>query len=157
MLPAKGQLPHDEACRSLRTSPAFGRLPTVLGSQAAVARIPSLSFVCVAIESRFHVLFSESGRGECSSGRNDAPGLRVVGAKLRLHQYFWSQNLTFQSQKATMHPDFRALASTRMRPGNHSPPRAARRAVIHRVKSEYERFDCISDMHKIWVKVQQRM
>ena len=35
-----------------------------------------------------------------------------------------------------------------MRPVNHSPTRAARRAVIHRVESEYERFDCISDMHK---------
>ena len=35
-----------------------------------------------------------------------------------------------------------------MRPVNHSPTRAARRAVIHRVESEYERFDCSSDMHK---------
>ena len=35
-----------------------------------------------------------------------------------------------------------------MRPVNHSPTRAARRTVIHRVESEYERFDCISDMHK---------
>ena len=25
---AKGQVPHDEACRSLRTSTVFGRLPT---------------------------------------------------------------------------------------------------------------------------------
>ena len=31
----------------------------------------------------------------------------------------------------------------------------ARRAVIHRVESENERFDCISDMHKFGVKVQQ--
>ena len=42
-----------------------------------------------------------------------------------------------------------------MRPVNHSPTRAARRAVIHRVESEYERFDCISDMHKFGVKMQQ--
>ena len=35
--------------------------------------------------------------------------------------------------------------------------RSARRAVIHRVESEYERFDCISDMHKFRVKVQQFM
>ena len=50
-------------------------------------------------------------------------------------------------------------ASTRMRPVNHSATRAARRAVIHRVESEYdyERFDCISDMHKFGVKVQQFM
>ena len=51
-----------------------------------------------------------------------------------------------------------SYASTRMRPVNHSPTRAARRAVIHRVESEYERmrkFDCISDMHKFGVKVQQ--
>ena len=48
-----------------------------------------------------------------------------------------------------------SYASTRMRPVNHSPTRAARRAVIHRVESEYERFDCISDMHKFRVKVQQ--
>ena len=34
---------------------------------------------------------------------------------------------------------------------NHSPTRAARRVVIHRVESEYERFDCISDMHKFGV------
>ena len=46
-----------------------------------------------------------------------------------------------------------SYASTRMRPVNHSPTRAARRAVIHRVESEYERFDCISDMHKFGVKV----
>ena len=39
-------------------------------------------------------------------GRNDAPGPRVIGAKLRLHQVFWSQNLAFQSQNATMRPDF---------------------------------------------------
>ena len=38
-----------------------------------------------------------------------------------------------------------SYASTRMRP------------VIHRVESEYERFDCISDMHKFGVKVQQFM
>ena len=50
-----------------------------------------------------------------------------------------------------------SYASTRMRPVNHSPTRAARRAVIHRVESEYERFDCISDMHKFGVKVQQFM
>ena len=48
-----------------------------------------------------------------------------------------------------------SYASTRMTPVNHSPTRAARRAVIHRVESEYERFDCISDMHKFGVKVQQ--
>ena len=53
--------------------------------------------------------FSESGRENCSSGRNDAPDLRVLGAKLRLHQVFWSQNLAFKSQNATMRPDFRAL------------------------------------------------
>ena len=47
-----------------------------------------------------------------------------------------------------------SYASTRMRPVNHSPTRAARRAVIHRVESEYERFDCISDMHKFGVKAQ---
>ena len=35
--------------------------------------------------------------------------------------------------------------------------RAAQRAMIHRVKSEYERFDCISDTHKFGVKVQQLM
>ena len=51
-------------------------------------------------------MFSESGREECSSCRNDAPGLRVLGAKLRLHQVFWSHNLAFQSQNATMRPDF---------------------------------------------------
>ena len=50
-----------------------------------------------------------------------------------------------------------SYASTRMRPVNHSPTRAARRAVIHSVESEYERFDCISDMHKFGVKVQQFM
>ena len=48
-----------------------------------------------------------------------------------------------------------SYASTRMRPVNHSPTRAARRAVIHRVESEYERFDCISDMYKFGVNVQQ--
>ena len=41
--------------------------------------------------------------------------------------------------------------------GESQPTRAARRAVIHRVESEYERFDCISDMHKFRVKVQQLM
>ena len=49
-------------------------------------------------------------REECSSGRNDAPGLRALGAKLRLHQVFWSQNLAFQSQNATMRPDFSSPA-----------------------------------------------
>ena len=53
-----------------------------------------------------------SGREECSSGRNDAPGLRVLGAKLRLHQVFWSQNLAFQSQNATMRPDFSSPVSS---------------------------------------------
>ena len=71
-----------------------------------LARLTSLSFVRVGNESRFYFLFSESGREECSCGRNDAPGLRVLGAKLRLHQVFWSQNLAFHSQNATMHPDF---------------------------------------------------
>ena len=51
-------------------------------------------------------MFSESGREECSSGRNGAPGLQVLGAMLRLHQVFWSQNLAFQSQNATMRLDF---------------------------------------------------
>ena len=41
-----------------------------------------------------------------------------------------------------------SYANTRMRPVYHSPTRAARRAVIHHVESEYERFDCISDLHK---------
>ena len=54
----------------------------------------------------FLSLLFRSGREECSSGRNDAPGLRVLGAKLRLHQVFWSQNLAFQSQTATMRPEF---------------------------------------------------
>ena len=71
-----------------------------------LARLTSLSFVRVGNEGRFWFLFSESGREECSSGRNDAPDLRVLGAKLRLHQVFWSQNLAFQSQNATMRPDF---------------------------------------------------
>ena len=71
-----------------------------------LARLTSYSFVRVGNESRFEFLFSESGREECSSGRNDAPGLRVLGATLRLHQVFWSQNLAFQSQNATMRPDF---------------------------------------------------
>ena len=30
VLTAKGQVPHDEACRSLRTSTVFGRLPTAV-------------------------------------------------------------------------------------------------------------------------------
>ena len=46
-----------------------------------------------------------------------------------------------------------SYASMRMRPVNHSSTRAAQRAVIHRVESEYERFDCISDMHQFGVKV----
>ena len=48
-----------------------------------------------------------------------------------------------------------SCASTRRSPVNHSPMRAARRAVILRVESEYELFDCISDMHIFGVKVQQ--
>ena len=71
-----------------------------------LARLTSLSFAQVGKEGRFQFLFSESGREECSSGRNDAPGLRVLGAKLRLHQVFWSQNLVYQSQNATMRLDF---------------------------------------------------
>ena len=58
----------------------------------------------------FLIFVSKSGGEECSSGRNDAPGLRVLGAKLRLHQVFWSQNLAFQSQNATMRPDFSSPA-----------------------------------------------
>ena len=54
--------------------------------------------------------FSEPGREECSSGRNDAPRLRVLGAKLRLYQIFWSQNLNFQSKNATMRPNFSSPA-----------------------------------------------
>ena len=85
VLTAKGQVPHDEACRSLRTS-------TVSFSNCShhkqLGRLTPLSFVRVGSESRFLFLFSESGREECSSGRNDAPGLRVLGAKLRLHKVF---------------------------------------------------------------------
>ena len=72
-------------------------------SHKQLARLSSLSFVRVWKWKPFliHVF-----RRECSCGRNDAPGLRVLGAKLRLHQVFWSQNLAFQSQNATMRPDF---------------------------------------------------
>ena len=80
----------------------FNRLPTaVTTSQRDSRRSLSSELGTKAVS-----LFSESGREECSSGRNDAPGLRVLGAKLRLHQVFWSQNLAFQSQNATMRPDF---------------------------------------------------
>ena len=100
----------DKACRSLhrlhRSSTVFGRLPTIPYRHKQLARLTSVTFVRVGNESRFKFLFSESGREECSSGRNDAPGLRVLGAKLRLHQVFWSQNLAFQSQNATVRPDF---------------------------------------------------
>ena len=40
-----------------------------------------------------------------------------------------------------------------MRPMNHSPMHAARKAMIHRVESKFECFDCISNMHKVEVKV----
>ena len=69
---AKGQLPHDEACRSLRTSiDSFRSTPNC--SHKQLARTTSLSLVRVGNESRIQFLFSESGREECSSGRNDAP------------------------------------------------------------------------------------
>ena len=51
VLTASGQVPHDEACRSLRTSTVFGRLPTCRHQQ--LARLTSLSFVRVGNESRF--------------------------------------------------------------------------------------------------------
>ena len=49
-------------------------------------RLTSVSFVRVGNESRFSFLFSDS-REECSSGRNDAHGLRVLGAKLRCTKF----------------------------------------------------------------------
>ena len=79
-------------------------LPTAVTSSYQASR-RSLSFEWT-VESCFLFLFSESGREECSSGRNDAPGLQDLGTKLRLHQILWSQNLIFQSQNATMCPDF---------------------------------------------------
>ena len=100
---ATGQVPHDEACRSLRTPTVFGRLPTA-GTSKIWWDSRRSSFVQVGNEGRFWFLFSESGREECSSGRSDAPGPRVLGAKLRLHQVFWSQNLAFQSQKCDCAP-----------------------------------------------------
>ena len=109
---ANGQVPHDETCRSLRTSTVKFSVDSQLQAQATeLVRQASLSFVRVGNEGRFWFLFSESGREECSSGRSDAPGLRVLGAKLRLHQVFWSQNLAFQSQNATMRPDFSSPAA----------------------------------------------
>ena len=111
VLTTNGQVPHDEACRSLGTSTVFGRLQA---QATELARLTSLSFVRVGNEGRFWFLFSESGREECSSGRNDAPGLRVLGAKLRLHQVFWSQNLALQSQNATMRPEFSSPGSAQL-------------------------------------------
>ena len=105
VLTANGQLPHDEVCRSTIAQ----RLATVFGHSQlqSLARLtPDTLFRAGGNRKPFLIVFSESGREECSSGRKDAPGLRVLGAKLRLHQIFWSQNLTFQSQNATMRPDF---------------------------------------------------
>ena len=123
MLTANGQVPHDEACRLLRTST---ETPNCRHKQACNWR-DSRRSLSSDLEtnskavSRF--LFSESGREECSCGRNDAPGLLVLGAKLRLHQVFWSQNLAFQSQNATMRPDF------------SSPEKALVRVVSHPVRA----------------------
>ena len=50
-----------------------------------------------------------------------------------------------------------SYGSTRMRPMNHGPTHGTRRAVIPGVESEYERLNCISDMHQFEVKVQQLM
>ena len=50
-----------------------------------------------------------------------------------------------------------SYASTRMRLVNHSPTRAVRRAVIPRVESKYERFDCISNMQKFGVNLPKLM
>ena len=107
-LTTKGQLPHDESCRSLRMQFSFD---SQMQSQAAGETHVAL-FRPSWKRKPFLILFSESGREECSSGRNDAPSLRVLGAKLRLHQVFWSQNLAFQSQNATMRPDFSSPASS---------------------------------------------
>ena len=84
MLIAKGQVPRDEACRSLRKSTVFGRLPTAV----TTSQRDSCRSLSPELEAKAVSKFSESGREECSSGRNDAPGLRVLGAKLRLHQVF---------------------------------------------------------------------
>ena len=103
VLTANGQLPHDKVCRSTQ------RLVTVFGHsqlQSLARLMPVAPFRASENRKPFLIFFSESGREECSSGRNDAPGIRVSGAKLRLHQFFWSQNLTFQLQNATMRPDF---------------------------------------------------
>ena len=187
-----GQVPHDEGCRSLRTSTVFGRLPTAGTSNwrdsrhcllseletKAVSNFCIDSFhitwwlwkpvqldghldwlhfdtywslnnctcscmkhwhdsfrsrgikmesIKVAIQLHWFLwppryvklVYSESGRENCSSGRNDEPDLRVLGAKLRLHQVFWSQNLAFKSQNATMRPDFSSPADPRGRVEPH--------------------------------------
>ena len=85
---------------------SFRSTPNCRPRDKQPARHASLSFVRVGNESSFQFLFLESGPEDYSSGRNDAPGLRVLGAKLRLHQVFRSQNLAFQSQNATMRPDY---------------------------------------------------
>ena len=80
VLTANGQLQHDEDIRERDGS--RGRQFSVdsqLWSQAASkTHVAPFCMSEWAIESRFQLLFSEPGREEYSSGRNDAPGLRVL-------------------------------------------------------------------------------
>ena len=106
VLTAKVQLPHDEACRWLRTSTVFGRLPTAITSSKRDSRHSLSSELETKAVSNFcfQKLVAKNVH-LVPMMRNDAPGLQVLGATLPLHQVFLSQNLAFQSQNATMRPD----------------------------------------------------